>query len=384
MVKAAWITFGVAFAIGAGNMTAPAAGQTVMELGGQTLAVSRLEMARLSDLGQTLSASRAFQDRALAAARAVVNSPDARYVLALYQLEIGQRRRDDVLRLEALNALIPNRATRAERLPGYLGIRGDIAFRARDYATAASDWGRLAELRPNDPQALMNLAQVRAAQNDAAGALDLMRRGIAARGDIPAPEGWHRQRLSIAYNGRLLDESVAAAQALLTTYPTAENWRLALVVYRQLAAPRDAAEIDMLRLMRAAGVLTQPAEYQRLAQLLLHAGLLAEARATLDDGLSRRVLDRAVSPTPEIFAELGRHVARPRAPTRPIGEATGAALQVRRGAVLVLAGDRPAAAAAFRTATGSAAADPFYAALARFWLAWLEPRPAVQAAVARR
>jgi tetratricopeptide (TPR) repeat protein len=365
----AGIILGVALTVGA-----PAVGQTTMELGGQTLAVGRLEMARLSDLGQTLSASRAFQDRALAAARAVVNSPDARYVFALYQLEIGRRRRDDALRLEALNALIPNRATRPERLPDYLGQRGDIAFRARDYATAASDWGRLAELRPNDPQALMNLAQVRAAQNDAPGALDLIRRGIATRGDVPAPETWHRQRLSIAYNGRLLDESAAAAQALLAAYPTAENWRLALVAYRQLAAPRDAAEIDMLRLMRAAGVLAQPAEYQRLAQLLLHAGLLAEARAVLDEGLSRHVLDRSVSPTPEIVAELERHVARPRPPTRPIGAATGAALQVRRGAALVLAGDREAAAAAFRASTENATADAFYAELARFWLAWLGNR----------
>lgn len=372
MARIGGIALGGALAIGAATHAAAQGPPSTLELGGRALALSPVEWARLSDLRVALTATPAIQNRALDAARAAVAGPDGRYVLAIYQLEIGQRRRDDALRAEALDVLIASRDTSADRLAGFLGLRGDIAFRARDLVTASAAWTRLAELRPNDAQVLVNLAQVRAARDDAVGALDLIRRGIAARGDAAAPEAWHRQWLSIAYNGQLRDQAAAAAHALLAAHPTTENWRFALVAYRQLAAPQDAAEIDMLRLMRAAGVLARPAEYQRLAQLLLHAGLLAEARATLDDGLSRRVLDRAVSPTPEIIAELDRHVARPRPPTRPIGEATGAAASVRRGAALAFAGDRAGAEAAFRTAGEGGATDPYYADLARFWLAWLD------------
>jgi tetratricopeptide (TPR) repeat protein len=349
-----------------------------MELGGQKLALSPVEMARLSDVGQTLSASRAFQDRALAAARAVANSPDARYVLALYQLEIGQRRRDGGLMLEALDVLIPHRATKPERLGDYLGLRGDIAFRAGDLATASAMWTRLAEMRPNDPQALVNLAQVRGAQQDAAGAIELMRRAIEALGreSGKAPEGWHRQRLSIAFNGGMTEQTAAAAHALIAAYPTTENWRIALATYRQLAMPQGMAEIDLLRLMRAAAAFSTAAEYQRLAQLLMHAGLLAEARAALDDGLTRGIVSRTASPTPEILGEMDRALTRPPARSlSPAGQATtGAAANLRRGAALAVAGNRSEAETSLRMAAGNdgdAPRDRFYADLARFWLAWL-------------
>ena len=99
-------------------------------------------------------------------------------------------------------------------------------------------------------------------------------------------------------------------RALVAAYPTPANWRDALVAYRQLAAPQEAAEIDLLRLMRTAGALIRPAEYQRLAQLLLHAGFAAEGRAVLDEGIARGVVNRSEPPTPAISAEIDRAIAR--------------------------------------------------------------------------
>jgi len=399
---------------GAAALAQIGAPESRLELGGWSFALSPPEMARLGDLRIAIRASRALQDRALAAARAVANSADARYVLAIYQFEIGQQRRDDALRAEALDVLIANRATPAERLVGYLGLRGDIAFRSGDHPAASAAWTRLAEMRPNDPQSLVNLAQVRAAQNDAAGAVDLIRRGIAARGSgsEPAPEGWYRQWLSIAYNDGLVEQSATAARARVDAHPRPANWRFALVAYRQLAAPGQAAEIDLLRLMRAVGALARAAEYQRLAQLLLHAGLVTEARAVLEDGLSRGVVNRAESPTPEIIAEMDRAVSRqsvrrsaPRRETAPASSATtsdaadillgegrfaeaaasyraalprrgvdSAVVNVRLGVALVLAGRRSEAETVFRAVAEAATDDStqrFYPHLARFWLSWL-------------
>lgn len=396
----------------------PAGAQVVdntLTLNGLPLSISRLEQERLQALRNVLnSTNRSVQDRALAAVESVANSPDARHVIALYKLELGRQRRDDALRAQALDVLMASRMTPAERLPNYLAVRGDIAFRARDLATASTAWGRLAELRPNDPQSLINLAQVRDAEGNAADALELIQRGIAARrtGPEAVPEIWYRQWVSIAHNTRRLDRGAAAAQALLAAYPTPGNWRFALVAYRQLAAPQAAAEIDLLRLMRAAGAFARPAEYQRLAQLLFHAGLLREARAVLDEGLSRGVVNRGESPTPEIIAEMDRAVSRQserrgarRSETAARSSATvpdpadvllgegrfaeaaasyratlqrggpdSAAVNVRLGVALALAGRRAEAEAAFRAAAGHAQGGPaqaFYPDLARFWLSWL-------------
>jgi len=348
--------------------------QSSMELDGVRLVLSRDELSRLSDLNQVVHGNnRALQDRALAAAQAVANSEDARYVLALYQLEIGRQRRDDALRAPALDLLIARRGVAPAKLISWLEVRGDIAFRARDYALASALWGRVAELRPNDPQTLVNLAQVRDAEGDHRGAIDLLARAIAARGATPPPpEIWYRQWLSIAYNGRLVEQDAAAGRALLAAYPTAENWRLALVSYRQAAAPQGGAEIDLLRLMRAVGALAHADEYQRFAQLLLQAGFAPEARSVLDEGVERGIVNGIHSPIPDIRREIERALQRP---GRPAAPADDTATRFRLAAALALAGRRPEAEAAFRAIAGaSGAAGRWYPDLAAYWLLWLARR----------
>jgi len=347
---------------------------TVMEIGGSKLAVSPQEMRVLSALGNLArGAQSARQDRALADARRVANGRDARFALALYELEIGNRRGDDVMRAGALDVLIASPLTRPERLAGHLAVRGQIAYRAGDFDIAGKLWGRLAELTPADPDALANLAQVRLAQKDAPGAMDLLTRAIAARAALgqPVSEGWYRQRLSIAQQGELVVPGIEAARALVGAYPTPENWRIALVVYRQLAAAEGALEIDLFRLTRHVGALTQAAEYQRMAQLLNQAGEPREAEVVLGEGVKRGLLDVAISPTREIMAEVERAIAKARPGAAVRAEPPNAAgVQVRLGMTRLNAGQRAAAEAAFRAAADDPAGG-FYADLGFFWLAWL-------------
>lgn len=266
----------------------------VIELGGVALAVSPEEMRVLSNLGQLVRAGQSsLQDRALAEARRVVNSRDARYALALYELEIGGRRSDDALRAQALDELISSRLTARVKLPGYLATRGQIAYRAGDFDTARRLWTRLAELAPSDPEVFANLAQVHLAQQDLTGAVDLLSHAITGReaSGQPASERWYRQRLSIAQQGKLASPGIDAARALVSAYPNPANWRAALVVYRDLAPPQGAFEIDLLRLMRHVRALSRAEEYQRMAQLLRQSGEPREARAVLDEGMTRGLLD---------------------------------------------------------------------------------------------
>jgi tetratricopeptide (TPR) repeat protein len=411
------IALGAALLAGSGAL--PAANvqpQSSMELFGRRLSMSPVEQARLGALGSVLHGNRAAQDQALAAAQAAVTGPDARYALAAYQLEIGRQRQDDALRAPALDILIASRDTPTRLLTGYLGLRGDIAFRARDYPVAAAAWGRLLELQPDDPQVMLNLAQVRNAENDAAGAAALIARATAAArpGATPVTESSFRQRLSITHNAGLGAESMAATEALLAAFPTAANWRIGMVAYRQRAMPQGAAEIDLMRLMRATGTLTREDEYLRFTQLLVQAGLAAEARGVLDEGLSRLIVDRSRSPVPEIGAEVDRAIPREAAATRasPTGPADSlaghgshgeaatayrAALQrggsdrdtinLRLGAALALAGRRDEAEVAFGAVAEGADSRPasrWYTDLARFWLAWLAHPASGEGAAATR
>lgn len=365
-------------AVSAGPTLAQVRGtSTVMELGGSRLAVSREEMRALSDLGNLIRyGQRGPQDRALAEARRVANSPDARYALALYELEIGGRRGDRAMRAQALDVLIASALSPKDRLPAYLAARGQIAFQAGHFDKAEALWSRLAELTPNDPDVLANLAQAKLARKDASSAYALLSQAIGIReaSNSRAPEIWYRQRLSIAQQGRLVTLGGAAARALVSAYPSVSNWRAALVVYRDLAASTGPAEIDLLRLMRHAGVLRQAAEYQRMAQLLRLEGEAREAKAVLDEGLARGLLDARTSPTREIIAEVDRSVAKPQSGTvksKPTISKAGA--QVRQGIARLRAGRRAEAEAEFRAAAATPA-DDRYADLAYFWLTFLNQR----------
>lgn len=376
-----WKTAGVwpaaaAVLVGGSAFRSDAAAQSSMsmELGNQSLALTQDEMRALSDVGNLARSGQiASQNRALAEARRVVNGRDARHVLALYELEIAGRRGDQAMRAQALDTLIASPLTAPGKLPSYLQVRGQIAYKAAEYDAAKRFWTRLAAMTPSDALVLFNLAQVEAARQNDTLAADMMTRAIATRvaSGQTTPEDWYRQRLSIAQRGKLTDRGIDAARALVSAYPTAANWRDALIVYRQLTLPEGTFEIHLLRFMRRIDSLTQADEYQRMAQLLNLTGASEEAKAVLMDGINRSVLDPASSPTREIIAEVDRAIAMPRRTHAGAAEPlTKAAEQVRRGMAHVSAGNRSEADAAFR----SAAAEPGggrYADLASFWLTWL-------------
>lgn len=344
---------------------------TEFMIDGMALSVTGRELAALTNVGALVRGRRvAAQDAALARARQVVRGGDARYVLAIYELEIGNARGDQAMRSRALDALIASGRPRGARLASFLDVRGGLAMAAGDAETAVRLWSRLVALRPGNAGALANLAMAHQARGDQAAAAAALRRAIAAGGRNGEATGeiWHRQQLSIAFHGRQLKEGAEAALALVRAYPTPRNWRDALSVYRQLAAPDGPAEIETLRLMRGVGALRSGDEYQRLAQLLERDGRAIEARATMNEAAAGGLIDLATPPAREIVAQIDRSASTP-VPTRDSEPRTA---RLRDGASLALAGRWAEAEIALDAITG----DDIAATLARFWLARLERPPA--------
>jgi hypothetical protein len=105
-----------------------------------------------------------------------------------------------------------------------------------------------------------------------------------------------------------------------------------------------------------------------MAQLLTQFGEAREAKAVLEEGVARRLLDAGTSPTREIIAEVDRAVANVRSGSAARPELPNkAGAQVRLGMSRLLAGRRAEAEAAFRSASGDPAGGG-YADLAFFWL----------------
>ncbi len=394
----------------------------------RSLNLSREEREAIAAL-QAASAgvNRAAQDAALAAARARAQGASARYAVAHYQFQIGRQRNDNAMQTQAAEAMIESGLVTPEEAPGLVAYLAGRALAGRDATRTDRLIARLAELQPNNSAALVDYGQYTASHLPSArgpaaitirtNAVSLFQRAVAAdraAGRV-SPESWYLRGLALAYDGTrppignasFAPAALGFARGLVEAYPTPSNWRDALSAYRDMAGD-PVLDLDIRRLMRAAGVLAGERDYMEFAAALADARLIGEARAVIDEGLQRNMVeaariapalagriapravaaDRAALPGLRIRAQNGTGaVARAAADNfYAYGQYADAAtlyalalqkggedpnlVNLRLGAALAMAGRRPEAEAALRLVTGPRAD------LAGFWLTWLSRRAA--------
>jgi len=378
----------------------------------RALSLAREERGPISAL-QTATASpdRAGQDRALAAARAAARTPAGRYAVGYFQLEIGRARSDQAMQGQAIDLMIESGQATPEEMGGLLANQASRALSAGDLRRTDRLLARVVELQPENAAAMADQAELKARMGEPGNAVILLHRAVstAQAAGRPAPESWHLRGLSLAFDGRLAPQGIALARFLVTNYPSAVNWRDALLAYRELSPPDPTLALDVHRLARATQGLGGERDYVEYAEAARAAGLIGEAKAVLDDGLQRGMIETARVPAPltaataarAVTAERGRLAGQRTAALAPAGtgrqareagdlhfghgqyaeaaELYRAALQKggedpnlvngRLGAALALAGRRPEAEAALRAVAGPRAD------LAGFWLVWLARRP---------
>jgi hypothetical protein len=394
------------------------------------LTLTRDERTAISALANAAAGpDRAAQDAALATARAAARGPDAHYAIAHYQLEIGRARGDAALQSQAVDALVDSGLATPQELPSLLANQASRAYSQRDMARSERLMQRAIEAQPNNAMALADYAHFKArvrtpgtASADRAMSVSLFARAIAAAeaSGAPAAESLYRHALDVAYDGtqringapalapQVAPQVVQFGQKLVGAYPSPANWRDALLAYRDVAGPDPALVLDIRRLMRAADAVAGERDYLDLAAAFTTAGLGGEAKAVLDEGVSRGELDpakpaiaaaltaatrRATADRATLAALRTRAAAGTGAQARAAADsfygfgqyADAAALyqaalqkggedpnlvNLRLGAAFALAGQRPQAEAALHAVTGPRAD------LAGYWLTWLAHRPA--------
>ncbi|HYJ29913.1 MAG TPA: hypothetical protein VEW25_06175 [Allosphingosinicella sp.] len=356
----------------------------------------------------------AAQDAALAAARAAARGADARYAVSGFAFRIARQRNDNRGIIEAIEGLVASGQVPAAELPGYLDVQLGLAVREQQFEVAERAATRLLQLRPNDADTLGTLASIRIQRGNGVQGFQLLQQAIAAKQSAgqPVPQAWLRFALRSAYDSRdpqLRGQAVGFGRALVTAYPTPEHWRDALAIFREVRSLDAATQLDVSRLMLASGSLAGERDYYEFANTLNQGGYPAEAKAVLDAGVARRMVDLSRSPFRELSQVAGGRLPADRADL-PVSQraalaaATGtsalrtgdaflgyarypeaialyqAALQkggvdanivnTRLGIAYALSNQRPLAEAAFRAVTGPRAE------LAAFWLLWLQQRGA--------
>lgn len=248
---------------------------------------SLAEAQQLQDKGDLAGAIAKVRE-----AEAAATNEDDRYMSNAIKINLALAQKDNALLEEAIEGALASGKVPAEEQPKFIRNLGALALQRNDYAKAAQQFERLAQANPNDAEALAALAEMYQRSRQTPLAVATMKRAIDAAKATgqPVQESWYKRLLALAYDGKVASEIEPASEALVSAYPTTTNWRDALVIYRESAKLDDQGNLDVMRLMRTVGALTGERDYVEYAETAVRRGLPGEAKAVLDEGVSKGML----------------------------------------------------------------------------------------------
>ena len=259
----------------------------------------------------------------LPAAETAAQSPDEKFVLGQFKLQIASGTDDGPGQQKAVDEMLASGAGPADMRPQLLFYQGQFAYKNNNFPLAI--------------QALSAAQQAGYASKDTAGQptrdLDLLLaesyfkanqvpQGLAAvEGAVKAekaagkkaPAEWYGRAASMAYKAKLTPEVAKWTRLQVVDYPSPENWRSALVIFGDSNHFDDQTQLDLMRLQRFAGALSGERDYFEYALLADKVGLPGEAKAIVDEGKAKGAYNASSKAINEIGTLAGSKTAADRA-----------------------------------------------------------------------
>jgi tetratricopeptide (TPR) repeat protein len=344
---------------------------------------------------------------ALPAAQAAASTPDDKFYAGLFQYQVAANAKDTPGTIAGATAMLTSGVAPVEQQGSLNYLLGREAYFAKDYPKALAYLDESIRLGNKPPELLIMAADISFKQKQYVAGLGYAEQAIAAEkaAGKAVPEDWYQRSLSAAYNAKSGPDLVKWGAMLVTAYPTSENWRSTLVLYRDSKQMEGQITLDLYRLMRATRSIAGERDYYDYAAIASERGLPGEAKAVVDLAISRdaklatskNLAELRAAATPKIAADLAGLPASERAaaasplarPTMGAGDGhlsygeyakaivlyrsaltkTGVdadTVNTRLGIALALSGDKQGARAAFQAVKGTRAE------IAALWMAFLD------------
>jgi len=264
--------------------------------------ISRKAVKAIQDLQATVKAGNFAEVPAkVAAADAVASTADDRYMIGVFRYQAAVTSKDDAARAAAIEAMIASGFEGAPRGDLYADL-GATYVRLKQTDRAQAAFQQALQLNPNNVDVTAGLAELRVEQGQPGEALALLRKGIAlqaASGGRPS-EAWFKRAVAIAYKAKL-PQAVQVSRDWVQAYPTKTNWSDAIAIYQNLGQLDEAQMLDLLRLKRVAGTLSQ-GDYFTFGDVAVRKGLAGEAKAVLEEGFAANAISRSDPSFSQLYA----------------------------------------------------------------------------------
>jgi len=239
---------------------------------------------------------------AIDAADAAAKTDDEKYIAAELRLSLVSKQnanvgtdqaaiaRSDAAYKVPLDALLSNPKTPVDQRGKLANARGQIAFNDKDYAGAVKYYTMAQQAGYSDPNLGLALAKAKVQTGDVAGgmaAIDQVVKADEAQGQ-KAPESLYRYAIANLYKTNDRAATLDWVKRWLAAYPSAENWRNAIIVYGfqgpTASTLSKSDKLDLYRLMSATNSLADRGDYVEYGQLAIDLGLPDEAKSVIEKG----------------------------------------------------------------------------------------------------
>ncbi len=342
------------------------------------------------------------------ALEALSQGPDEKYAAAALRLTLGQATKDSKLQYEGIVGMVDSGSAAEADAPRLRFAAGQLAYQAGNFAEAKRHLSEAVRLGIADVSAHLLLAEANFKQGATSEGLTALQAAVDAEkaAGRKVPVEWYGRGAGMAYKAKLSAETAKWTRAQVAAYPTPDNWRSALVIYRDSNKLDNQALIDLFRLMHDSKALAGERDFFEYASLATLSALPGEAKAVIEEGFatgavsksSRAVSERLTDANARIPADRASVVSDERraasAADGRLAANTGSAflaygdytkaidlfrlaqkkggidadtVNTRLGIALARLGQKDAARDAFKAVSGAARKE-----IADFWLLWLD------------
>lgn len=218
----------------------------------------------------------------------LIQTPDDRFAAGNLLLLAGNELSDPALQRQGLELQLESGKVPPESVAQYQWFVGNLAFQMEDYAEArtAIQAAIDAGWTQDDPHGL--LAESYFQTGDTQGGVDVVLQAAREReaAGTEVPQNWLLRALQAAYDNDLAAQANTLSLMLVRHQPSDQNWTNALQVVGAVNEFTPAAQLDLLRLMRAADVMSNRNEFVTYIEAADPRIMANEVQGVLSEGIA--------------------------------------------------------------------------------------------------
>lgn len=296
-ISATTLALALALCATTGLVVAPQAAMAQKKSKAPTLKLSEPVRKAISESQAAVKANDAATAQAkVAEAKAAAQTDDDRYVVFSQQYDVARLTNSAKGQAEAIDGMLQSGKVAPESQGQFYTALGQLSYQANDFAKAEQALDQAVQRDTSNKDILALLAEAKYKNRKPAEAVALIQRAADA-GDAsgqPIPKEWYGRGIAMGMEAKLADPVAKLSRSWLKNYPDKSNWRDSLIIYRDLH-PLDAdANLDLMRLQRAAGALKGERDYAELVDAT-YLKFPGEAKGVVDEGVAAGALNTAKS-----------------------------------------------------------------------------------------